>query len=101
MSGWIKLHRSLLDWEWYKDLPVRIVFEHLLLKANYEDKKYKGLDIKTGQVITSIRNLAFETGLSVRQVRTALDKLKATQEIAQEKTQGTTQSFSNDNTVVK
>lgn len=81
MEGWIKLHRKILDWEWYKDYPVRILFEHLLLTANYEEKKWKGQQINKGQLITSIAHLSEQTGLSSQQVRTALEKLKSTSEI--------------------
>ena len=42
MAGWIKLHRSLLDWEWWHDLPTRTVFLTMLLMANREDKKWQG-----------------------------------------------------------
>jgi DNA-binding transcriptional MocR family regulator len=81
MEGWIKLHRKILEWEWYTDAPVRILFEHLLLTANYEDKKWRGMTIKRGQKVTSIGHLAEETGLSVRQVRTALEKLEKTKNV--------------------
>lgn len=46
MSGWIKLHRKLLDWEWYSDTNCRLLFIHCLLKANFEDTKWRGVDIK-------------------------------------------------------
>ena len=86
MEGWIKLHRKILDWEWYKDYPVRILFEHLLLTANYEEKKWKGQQINKGQLITSIAHLSEQTGLSVQEVRTALEKLKSTNEITNKST---------------
>lgn len=81
---YLKLYYKLLDWEWYTDIPVRILFEHCLLKANRFDKKWHGIEIKAGSFITSYENLAFETGLSVRQVRTALSKLKSTGELTHE-----------------
>ena len=86
MEGWIKLHRKILDWEWYTDAPVRILFEHLLLTANYEDKRWKGITIKRGQKVTSRQHLAEETGLTEQQVRTALAKLKSTQNITSKTT---------------
>lgn len=86
MEGWIKLHRKILDWEWYTDAPVRILFEHLLLTANYEDKKWKGMTIKRGQKVTSIGHLSKETGLTVRQVRTALQKLEKTKNVTSKAT---------------
>lgn len=81
MSGWIKLYRSLLDWEWYKDKNVYRLFTHLLLKANYEDKSYKGLLIKRGQILTSRSVLSKETGLTEQEIRTSLNKLKSTNNI--------------------
>lgn len=81
MSGWIKIHRQILEWEWYSDNNSFRVFLHLLLKANHKQKRYKGLELKIGTVITSRDILAIETGLSVQQIRTALDKLKSTDEI--------------------
>jgi len=80
-NGWIKLHRSLLDWEWYDDHNTFRVFMHCLLKANHQDKRYKGSIIKRGTFYTSRELLSAETTLSERQVRTALNKLKTTNEL--------------------
>ena len=81
MSGWIKLHRRLLDWEWYDDQNVFRVFMHLLLTANFEPSKYKGYDIPAGCKVAGVHALAEQTGLTSQKVRTALDKLKSTKEI--------------------
>lgn len=85
-QGYIRLHRSLLDWEWYKNIPVRILFEHCLLKANFQDRKWQGIEIKRGSFLTSLEKLAIETGLTVQQVRTAIKKLKTTGELTCETT---------------
>jgi len=53
MEGFIKIHRKLLEWEWYDDNNVKVLFLHLLLKANYKDKKYRGETLKAGTVLTS------------------------------------------------
>jgi hypothetical protein len=81
MSGWIKIHRQIIDWEWFTDTTTFRVFLQLLLKANHKEKKYRGMLLKVGTIITSREILAFETRLSVQQIRTALDKLKSTNEI--------------------
>ena len=86
MQGYIKLHRQILEWEWYKNIPVRVLFEHCLLRANHKDKKWQGHLIKKGSFITSYENLSIETGLTVRKVRTALDKLKMTGEVTHQTT---------------
>lgn len=82
MDGFIKIHRKLLEWEWYDDNNVKVLFLHLLLKANYKDKKYRGETLKAGTILTSRDILANELSLSVKQVRTALDKLVRTNEVA-------------------
>ncbi len=80
-QGWIKIHRQLLEWEWYDDLNVKVLFFHLLLKANHKPKKYKGKLIEVGQLVTGLEVLANETGLSIQKIRTAIYKLKSTNEI--------------------
>lgn len=80
-SGWIKLHRGLLDWEWYDDINTRCLFIHCLLRANHADKTWRGITIKRGSFFTSLDTLAKETGLSASQLRTALKKLNSTSEM--------------------
>lgn len=86
MGGFIKLHRKFLEWEWYDDINTKVVFLHMLLKANYDNKKWRGIEIKRGQFISSISNLADETGLSKQNIRTVLKKLKSTGEITYQST---------------
>ena len=81
MDGWIKIFRSMLEWEWYDDTNVVRLFLHLLLTANYEPKKWHGQRIERGTLITGRIALAEETHLSEQQVRTALKKLESTGEI--------------------
>lgn len=85
-TGWIKMHRSLLDWEWYGDINTKILFLHLLLKANHKDKKWQGKTIKRGSFITGVHALSSELGISIQMVRTAISKLKSTNEITIEST---------------
>lgn len=80
-SGYIKIFRKILYWTWYKHVPTRLVFLHLLITANWKDKKWKGRIIKRGQVITGRKGLAKHTGLTEQQVRTAIENLKSTNEI--------------------
>jgi hypothetical protein len=81
MSGWIKIHRQILEWEWYSDKNAFRLFIHLLLKANHKEKKYKGIELGVGSVVTSRDILAIEIGISVQQIRTSLEKLILTNEI--------------------
>lgn len=81
MSGWIKIHRKVLEWEWYDDTNTFRLFIHLILKANHKDKNYRGQLVEAGCLLTGRELLAQETGLSVRQVRTCLERLKSTNEV--------------------
>lgn len=86
MQGWVKLHRSLLEWEWIQNANVLQVFMFCLLKANHKDKKWQGRVVKRGQFITGRRKLAEETKQSEKVVRNALKKLEKTGEISVQKT---------------
>lgn len=86
MIGHIKLDRKILDWEWYKDINVAHLFIYLILKANFKDGKWRGFPVKRGQLITGRLRISADTGLSERQIRTCLNKLKTTNEIIVETT---------------
>lgn len=81
-NGYIKLHRSLANWRWYKEPKTLLLWIHLLLNANYEPRDMGDKTIERGQIATSLAGLAEQTGLSVKEVRTSLDRLKKTGEIA-------------------
>ena len=87
MKGWIKMFRQITDWELYKDINSKVLFLHLLLTAAYTDYTTSdGFVVHAGCCFTSIRQLADETGLSIRQVRTALERLEATHSLTQQTT---------------
>ena len=85
-NGFVKLYRSMKKWEWYQDSIVKSVFIHCLLSANHDDQKWQGVVIERGTFVTSQPHLAYELGISVQQVRTALKKLNSTGEITVKKT---------------
>jgi hypothetical protein len=85
-EGWIKLNRSLLKWEWADDPNTLSVWIHILLGCSYEAHKWHGIDIPVGGFLTSLASLSNKTGLSVMQVRTAIDHLIATQCITKKTT---------------
>ena len=55
---------------------------HLMLEAQYQDSSYMGIEIKRGQLVTGRKQLAVETGMSEREVRTCLERLKNDQLIS-------------------
>ena len=80
-NGFIKLHRKITEWEWYHDTNTFRLFLHILLKANFTDGRFEGKVIRRGQLVTSLPSLSKETGLSIRNVRTALEHLNSTGEL--------------------
>ena len=87
MIGWIKLHRSLLEWEWYDDKNALTLLIHLLVTVNYEDKKWKGISVQSGSRITSWDSLKMELkSMSKQQIRTAMYKLENSGEITRQTT---------------
>lgn len=85
-KGYISLHRSLLDWEWYTDANTARLFIHLLLTVNHTSKQWHGITVERGQRVASYAKLAAETGMTVKEVRTALNHLKRTGEVAHKAT---------------
>lgn len=84
--GYIKLHRSLLNWEWWDDHNATRLLIYLLIKVNWTDKKWKGILIEAGSLVTSWERLSKDTGLSKQQVRTAMSKLENSKEVTRKAT---------------
>jgi hypothetical protein len=80
-NGYIKLHRKFLEWEWCSKSEMVNIFIHFLLSANYEPSRFQGHDIPRGSLVTGLFALSEQTGVSVRSIRTCLDRLKQTGEI--------------------
>lgn len=80
-KGFIKLHRTFIDWEWYDDHNATRLLLHLLLSVNYIDKKWKGILIKKGSMVLSWDTLSATSGMSKQQCRTAMKKLENSGEV--------------------
>ena len=85
MEGWIKTYRVLLEWEWHDVPAMMTLWMHLLLLANNKDREWHGTKIRRGQFATSIAQLSSMTGLSVKQIRTCLQRLKNSNQIVTER----------------
>lgn len=88
-GGWVKLHRSLMDWEWYADSNMVRLFIHCILKANHKPAKWQGVHVARGQFVTGLYKLSEETGISVQTLRTCLQRMNG-----QELTSKSTNRFS-------
>lgn len=85
-GNYIKLSRGLLEWEWYADINTTRLFIHMLLKANWKDGNFKGTTVPRGSFVSSIGKLSSETGLTEREIRTAISHLKTTGEVTSKTT---------------
>ena len=79
---YVKISRKILDWEWYTDTNTKVLFLHILLKANWKPGRFQGTEVPRGSLVTSQQNMAIETGLTIKNVRTALKHLESTGEVA-------------------
>lgn len=80
-NTWIKLPRDFVEWRWYHNTETVHLFLYLLLSANVKNKDYNNVTINRGELITSIRQLSLNTGMSIQTVRTCLKRLKTSKEI--------------------
>ena len=85
-AGWIKIHHKFLDWEWYQESGMVSIFINLLLRANYQPRRWRGMVIERGQLVTGRKQLSIETGLSEQTIRTCLQRLEQTGEIKRQPT---------------
>ena len=75
-SAYIYLRKKILDWQWYSDTPTRSVFIHCLLRASWKETEFKGVKFGRGQLIDSNETIAKDLGLSIQNVKTAINHLK-------------------------
>lgn len=68
-------------WCWYTDGNTSRLYIHLLIKANYKQKVWRGITIERGQVLTSRQSLSRELGMTEQEIRTAISHLKSTNDI--------------------
>lgn len=73
---WIKAYTSLLDWEFFFDPLILRTWIYLLLKANHKDVVWRGVDVKRGELVTSLSTLSRDLRMSVMQMRRVLTTIK-------------------------
>ncbi|MCR5588030.1 MAG: MSCRAMM family adhesin SdrC [Bacteroidales bacterium] len=85
-NGWIKLFRSLLEWEWWHERDTRDLFIYCLIAANHDEQYQCGMTIPRGSFITSRKRLSDKVGITEQSVRTSLARLTRTQELTVQST---------------
>ena len=69
------------EWRWYHNSTMVHLWVNLLISARKEDGWHGMVEVKRGQVITSLSKLSAETGISIRKIRTCLSNLVKSGEI--------------------
>ncbi|NTU49901.1 MAG: hypothetical protein HGA87_03265 [Desulfobulbaceae bacterium] len=75
-SGFVKIYRKISEWEWYQDSEMVHLLIHFIMKANHEPKYWQGITIEKGCFVTGLHSLSSETGISLRALRTRLDRME-------------------------
>ncbi len=89
-TGWISLHRNILNWYGFSDPKMLKLWIYLLIRASHKSRKYLNIDIRRGQLITSRKRLSKELEMSEQMIRNRLKNLQKSGEI----TVKTTNKFS-------
>lgn len=84
-TNFIKLFRSITEWEHYKDCYAKSLFLHLLLSASRKDVNIMGFKVGRGQYLATADQLAEETGISIKRLLKAIETLKQSGEIITER----------------
>lgn len=84
-TTFIKLDRNILRWRWYKDSYTYHVFTYLITVANAYDEPFEDIVVRRGQRVTSYQTISNDTGISVKSVRTAIEHLKRSGEVASQR----------------
>lgn len=80
-SGWICLHRSILDWQHWGEPNVTVVFLTLLLLANHKRKWWQGHRCERGETFATLDTLREYTKLSKPTIIRALRVLEDSGEL--------------------
>lgn len=75
MADWIRLPRSIFDWDWFDKPEILSLFLYLLNNAKEKEVKHDGIVEQRGQFLTSLGKLSAIIGAGKQVVRTCLSKL--------------------------
>lgn len=81
-TTFIKLDRSLINWRWFSNPNTLQLWIYILLSANVTDHDFEKITVHRGELVSSYDSLSKATGMTVKEVRTALGHLVKTGEVA-------------------
>ena len=65
-NTWVKLHRNIVDWEWFDDKNALKLLIYLNVKVNIVDKQWKGITVQRGSLVTGKYSITEDLGISER-----------------------------------
>ena len=80
-SGWLKIYRSIVDWEWFSEHDMTVFFIWCLCNANVDGRMWRGVYVKPGQLVVSRSTVCKELGISERRYRTIISRFAKSGEI--------------------
>lgn len=80
--GFVKISDDLPSWAWYGDNNTLLVYIRLLLGAVWHETEYQNVTLQRGQIATTLPKIAKENGITERQARTILERLKSTGKVS-------------------
>ena len=80
-SGWLKIYRSIVDWEWFSEHDMTVFFIWCLCNANVDGRMWRGVYVKPGQLVVSRSTVCKELGISERRYRTIISRFSKSGEI--------------------
>ena len=87
-KGYVKLYRKIQDWGWFQDGNMLKVMLWLIINANTQDSEYRGIPVRRGSLVTSLKDLTENLSgsskhekISIQQMRTIVKRLTRTGEI--------------------
>lgn len=81
--GFVKLSSDLERWAWINDPKTVYIYVRLLLGAAWQEKDIGNVHLRRGEIAISQRKFAAQCSVTHKELRTALDRLIATQKVAQ------------------
>ena len=75
-SGFIVIHRQLLDWKYFMFSNAVTLWIYILLRANWRDGFFLGEEIPRGSFATSIAKMSADTGISEASIKRWLKRFE-------------------------
>lgn len=96
LNGYARVPRTLLESDWSDEPETFLVLLRLIIGANFKETDWHGVHLMPGEIIISLNSLSTQSGLSVRKIRTAINRLKTTGYLTSEATNQYTRIFLTD-----